>query len=186
LRALRSVVRCWRAWLVLSVAIAASFAYAEEAASAAAVKAAYLSKFLNYIELPVTTLRDNDGPLVIGVAGAEDVYNALVQAIQERSAGARRLMAVRLNEADSPAGLHLLFVGQQIDPLHSALVHAARERSVLLVTDSPNGLKAGACINFVTVANRIRFEVSLEAAEANSIRISSRVLALAERVVGSH
>ena len=84
------------------------------------------------------------------------------------------------------AGVHLLYVGAAIDPVHSPLVRAARDRALLLVTDSPDGLKAGACINFVSVGNRVRFEVSLDAAEQHSIRISSRVLALAERVVGAH
>ena len=95
-------------------------------------------------------------------------------------------MTVRqLTEADALTGVHLLFIGQKIDLRKSPLVRASRDVPVLVVTDSPNGLKAGSCINFVTAGNRVRFEVSLEAAEQRSIRISSRVLTLAERVVGS-
>ena len=176
-----------RSWLALLLAsMAAGSLHAQERATSAAVKAAFLSKFLNYIELPPAALAPADSPLVIGVAGADDVHEELQQLVKDRGPGQRRLVARRLVEGASLAGVHLLFVGAAIDPLHSALVRSAREHALLLVTDSPEGLKAGACINFVSVGNRVRFEVSLDAAEQRSIRISSRVLALAERVVGAH
>jgi hypothetical protein len=176
-----------RAWLTLLVALMATGGTgAQERATAAAVKAAFLSKFLNYIDLPPAALAAADSPLVIGVAGAEDVNEELQQLVKERGPGQRRLVARRIVEGSSLAGVQLLFIGAAIDPLHSPLVRAAREQALLLVTDSPDGLKAGACINFVSVGHRVRFEVSLDAAEQRSIRISSRVLALAERVVGAH
>jgi len=165
---------------------AAAVALAQDSASAAAVKAAYLVKFLNYVDLPAAAFAQPDSPIVIGVAGADDVYAELVQVLRERGAGARPVHARRLAEHEAPAGVQVLFIGAQIDPQRSALAHAARERPVLLVTDTSDGLKAGACINFAIVHNRVRFEVSLDAAERHSIRISSRVLALAERVVGVH
>ena len=161
-------------------------ASAEETPSASAVKAAYLYKLLNYVELPAGALAQPDTPLVIGVAGADDVHAEMVQVLRERSPGGRPVQLRRLGEGDSPAGLHVLFAGTGIDPLRSALVKAARERPLLLVTDAPTGLKAGASINFVIVRSRVRFEVSLDAAERSSIKISSRVLALAERVIGAH
>jgi len=181
-----------RSWLVragLRLAVLAGAvrsADAQESASASAIKAAYLYKLLNYIELPAGVLSRPDSPLVIGVAGADDVHAELVQVLGERSPGSRPVQLRRVAEGDSPAGLHVLFAGTRVDPLRSALVKAARERPLLLVTDSPDGLKAGASINFVIVRSRVRFEVSLDAAERSSIRISSRVLALAERVVGAN
>jgi hypothetical protein len=175
-----------RAWLALGLVGACGLAAAQDKASSAAVKAAYLYKFLFYVELPPQAFAQPDSPLVIGVAGADDVHAELVQALRERSLGSRPLQARRVVEGDSLAGVQLLFVGANIEPRHSPLVRAARERRLLLVTDAPDGLKAGACINFVSVRNRVRFEVSLDVAEQHAIRISSRVLALAERVVGVH
>lgn len=176
-----------RSWLALLLALmAAGNLWAQELATSAAVKAAFLSKFLNYIDLPASALASPDTPLVIGVAGADEVHEQLLHLVKDRGPGQRRLVARRLVEGASLAGVHLLFVGAAIDPLHSPLVRAAREHALLLVTDSPDGLKAGACINFISVGSRVRFEVSLDAAEQRSIRISSRVLALAERVIGGH
>jgi hypothetical protein len=41
----------------------------------------------------------------------------------------------------------------------------------------------GSAINFVTAGERVGFEVSLDAAERSGYRISSRMLAVARRVV---
>jgi hypothetical protein len=175
-----------RAWLAIGLGVASGVAGAQEAANPAAVKAAYLHKFLFYVELPEDAFARPDSALTIGVAGADDVYGELAQLLRDRSLGLHPLRSRRLAEGESLAGVQLLFVGQRIDPARSAWVQASRERRVLLVTDAPDGLKAGACINFVSVRNRVRFEVSLDAAEQHAIKISSRVLALAERVVGAH
>jgi hypothetical protein len=180
---------CWtrRAWLAFGVGwVAAGETAAQDGVAPAALKAAYLYKFLFYIDLPAQIFERADSPLTIAVAGADDVHAELVQFLHERSVGSHPLRARRLAEGDSLAGVQLLFIGAAIDPLRSAWVRAARERQLLLVTDTPNGLKAGACINFVSVNKRVRFEVSLDAAEQHAIRISSRILALAERVVGAH
>jgi len=152
----------------------------------AAVKAAFLYKFLTYVELPPATFAQPDSPIVIAVAGADDVYRELQQVVRERSVGGRPVIAKRLVEGDLPAGVHLLFIGNRSDPKRSALVQAARDRPLLLVTDSPNGLAAGSAINFVMVRDRVRFEVSLPAAEQATVKISSRILGVAERVVEVH
>jgi hypothetical protein len=172
---------CWA--LLLGAASAA--AATPDPAGAAAVKAAYLYKFLHYVELPAAALPSPESTIVIGVAGADDVYAALVDVLRERSAGSRPVQARHLADGESLAGVHVLFAGAKVDPQHSPLIRSARDKPLLLVTDSADGLKAGACINFVMLRNRVRFEVSLDAAERHSIKISSRVLALAERVTGA-
>ena len=56
-------------------------------------------------------------------------------------------------------------------------------RPILAVTDAPTGLADGGALNFVPVQGRVRFEASLPAAERAGLRLSSRLLAVAERVV---
>jgi hypothetical protein len=57
-----------------------------------------------------------------------------------------------------------------------------RQRPVLIVSDAADGLEHGATINFVPTEGRIKFEVSLEAAQRAGLTISARLLALAVRV----
>jgi hypothetical protein len=57
---------------------------------------------------------------------------------------------------------------------------------MLIVTDMPHGLDVGSALNSsCPVQDRLRFEASLRAAERAGLKISSRLLALAQRVVGA-
>ncbi len=153
--------------------------------TASGVKAAFLYKFLNYVELPATLFAQADSPLVIGVVGADDVHAELAQILPGRSVNQRPLHSRRLVDAQGVPEVHLLYLGPQTELARSPFVSAAKSAHVLLVTDAPDGLSAGAMINFVMVGPRVRFEVSLDTAERASIKISSRVLGVAERVVSA-
>ena len=150
----------------------------------ATIKADYLYQFLGYVEFTKSTLPQPDSPLVIGVIGADDVFNALADILPMRTINNRSVLRKRLTDSDSLAGIHLLFVGKKVDLTQSPLLKAALTSSVLLVTDAPNGLNAGAVFNFLMIGDHLRFEASLEAADRAGVKISSRVLTLAEHVTG--
>ena len=148
------------------------------------VKAAYLYKFVDYVEWPEAAFIGADAPIVIGIVGADSIHAELVRVVTGRSSHGRPLAARRLVAGDSIEGVHLLHVGEA-GILRSAWLQAARGRPILIVTDGPQGLDAGAALNFVAVQNHMRFEASLRAAERAGLKISSRLLALAQRVVGA-
>jgi hypothetical protein len=54
---------------------------------------------------------------------------------------------------------------------------------VLVVSDANGGLEAGSTINFVPADERVGFEVSVDAAERSALKVSSRMLGVARRVV---
>jgi hypothetical protein len=87
-----------------------------------------------------------------------------------------------VGDGEALRGVNILFVGRNA-PAAAALLRAAREQGVLAVTESDHGLDMGSAINFVTAGERVGFEVSLDAAERSGYRISSRMLAVARRVV---
>jgi hypothetical protein len=78
--------------------------------------------------------------------------------------------------------VNVLFVGRS-EPVAGAIVRAAREQGVLTVTESERGLEMGSAINFVPVEDRVGFEVSLDAVEKGGHKISSRMLAVARKVL---
>ena len=89
----------------------------------------------------------------------------------------------RLKEDESARGVHLLFVGHRAGEHLGAIVRAAQPQGSLVVTEAEHGLESGSAINFVVANDRVGFEVSTDAAERSGHRISSRMLAVARRVV---
>ena len=169
-------------FLLLAAGTLAVSAAAQQATEAG-IKAAFLYKFAGYIEWPASAFAAPDAPLVIGVTGAEEVAAELERLVPGRSVNNRPVVVRRFREGDPPRGLHIVFVGRG-EPNLRAAVRAAQQNGALVVTESERGLEAGSSINFVLLEDRVGFEVSLEAAERSGHRISSRMLAVARRVVG--
>ncbi len=141
------------------------------------VKAAFLYKFLGYMEFA-----SDPGPsLVVGVLGADDVAAELAQISVGRSVGSRSITVRKLAEGDSLTGLTLLFVGADT-ALPAASLRAAEKNGTVTVTEQDDGLQIGSVINFRLVDERVRFEVSLPAAERCNVRLSSRLLSVAYHV----
>jgi hypothetical protein len=76
----------------------------------------------------------------------------------------------------------MLFIGSEV-ARPAPVLRAAQQAGVLSVTEADNGLQLGSVINFRLVEDRVRFEVSLPAAEKNNIRLSSRLLSVAYHVL---
>lgn len=148
----------------------------------ASVKAAFLHKFPAYVEWPPQAFAQPDSPFVIGVSGAEEVAAELERIAAGRPVLNRRVLIRRIVEGDSLRGTHMLFIGRGETGI-GPLARQGRDHGVLVVTEAERGLELGASINFVTVEDRVGFEVSLDAADRAGLRISSRMLSVARRVV---
>ena len=120
---------------------------------------------------------------MIGVVGADAVHAELEQTVTGRSVQGRPLATRQVIEGGPVDGVHMLFVGRSVAPERSVWLQSLRGRPVLIVTESTEGLPPISALNFVIVDGRVRFEASLPAAERSGLRLSSRLLAVAERVV---
>jgi hypothetical protein len=156
-------------------------------ASEERVEAAYLHKFLNYAEWPTASFPQPDTPYVIGVAGDDTVADELARIAVSRSVNNRGVIVKRLLPGDSLNGLHMLFIGRGERVRQVQWLRQAKGRPILTVSAMEGALDLGSIINFRTVDERVRFEVSVDAAEQNNIHLSSRLFAVATNVVkGSH
>ena len=146
------------------------------------VKAAFLFKFGGYVEWPDNVFPRKESPLVIGVAGADALADELSQVVAGRTLNGRPVTVRRVRAGEALSNIHILFVGRpEIDRLNELLVQA---QPVLTVTDMAKGLPQGSVINFVVAENRVRFEVSLDAAKRIGLKIGAPLLSVAMRVQG--
>jgi hypothetical protein len=146
------------------------------------VKAAFLYKFAGYVDWPSTSFARPDTPFTIAVAGADAIAAELVQATSGRTVEGRPVTVKRVKAGESLAGVHILFVGKAENARLNQWVQSARPHSVLTVTESDGALAQGSVINFVMADRRVRFEVALDSAEKSKLKLSSRLLAVAQEV----
>ena len=150
----------------------------QQPASEVAVKAAYLYKFLAYVDWPAGLLPAADTPIVIGAIGADAVQAELEAIVAGRHVNGRPVLTRKLGPADALDGVHVVFVGRSV---HASVLERLRGRAILVVAES--GLDPGVMLNFVPVGGRVRFEAAPSAAERVGIKLGVRLLSVAERVL---
>lgn len=173
--------------LLLIACAPAGYAQVPATASERTVKAAFVYKFLSYVEWPADAFGAPGAPLVIGVVGADEFAVELTDLVRGRTVNDHPIEVRRVRPSDPLTGLNVLFIGAAEQARLAALARAAATRGVLTISEGEGGLDRGSVINFVLIDGRVRFEVSLEAAERAGIRLSSRLLAVAHFVrMGTH
>jgi hypothetical protein len=165
--------------LPLALAHAQTSALHPAGPSAAAVKAAFLLKFFNYVEWPAQSFGGDDAPYLVGVLGDDGVAAELQRQAAGHSFNGRPINVRRIG-AELPAGAHMLFIGAHAERARmGALLRDLRGTPVLLVTDADGALDQGSMINFRLVDDRVRFEVALDPVRRANLQLNSRLLSVA-------
>jgi hypothetical protein len=180
----RAILLACRLALLCAAALAGWGAGAAEdpASLEQRVKAAFLYQFASYVEWPAQSFAQPDTPVTIAVMGAEQLAAELKQLSAGRTVGGRKVEVRQVRPGETLAGVHILFVGSAESARLAQVVQAAKARPVLIVTEADGALSQGGMINFVIVERRVRFEVALDSVEKSGLRLSSRLLAVAQQV----
>jgi len=149
------------------------------------LKAAFLYKFAGYVEWPEAAFPRPDTPLTIGVLGADAVASELVPLVAGRTVNNRAVTVRHLKAGEPLTGIHVLLIGKPESARLSPLLAQLQSHAILIVTEVDGALSQGSVINFTLVDRRVRFEISLEAAEKHNLKLSSRLLAVAQQVFTS-
>jgi hypothetical protein len=145
------------------------------------IKAAFLYKFLSFVEWPAQAL-PADTPLQVGVLGADTLADELAKVVASRPVNGRPVMVRKVRSSEALGELHVLFVGRGSSERVPQILSAARGRALLTVSESDDAFALGSAINFVVVDDKVRFDVALQRAEQSGLKISARLLTAARKV----
>jgi hypothetical protein len=140
------------------------------------VKAAYLTKFVPFIDWPDGTFASQGAPVTLCVLGADPFGATLDKAAATAGRGSRPLTVRRVAITDSMDGCQIVFTGE----IQSDVLDGLRDKPVVTVTDS--GVDAKGIISFMVLDGHVRFDIDNAAAEKNGLHISSKLLELAHAV----
>jgi len=185
-----AVLRAWLSGVLGALAVAAGLHAApaqesvKESASEYDVKAAFLYNFTKFMEWPATAFHDDRGAMRLCVLG-DDPFGSSLREIAEGEVAGRPLTVWRVSSMRDPAGCQILFVSRSEKGRLTQILRSVRDAPVLTVGDTQGFLEQGGIVNFVREGSKVRFEISQESAERAGIKISSRLLRLAVRVLSS-
>lgn len=154
---------------------------AADSARASQIKAAFIFNFAQFTEWPEDAFADKEAPLVIGILGSNTFGDVLEETVRNEVVRGRRLVIERYKQVAEIKTCHILYIGESEENRLETIREALKTKPVLTVTDIENAAARGVIIELMTVQNRIRFRVNLEAAKAANLTLSSKLLRAAEQ-----
>jgi hypothetical protein len=147
------------------------------------VKAAFLYRFTGYMDWPPQALGKQE--FTIAVLGGTAVAEELRRIIATHPVKNLPARIRSIDSARQATDAHVLYIGTQYPGELRRIIETLEPSPILIVTDRPTGLDEGATVNFLLIDRRVRFEVSLPAAQRAGLKVSSELLAVAARVRGT-
>jgi hypothetical protein len=144
------------------------------------VKAAFLFNFAKFVEWPPETFKSPSASMSICVLGPNPFGRSLDEAVAGKSIDGRRFVLREVADVGQAGGCQILFIAsQQKKHLPESATAMA---GVLTVGESEGFAAGGGVIGFKLEGGRVRLEVNVEAADQRKLRISSKLLSLAQIV----
>jgi hypothetical protein len=175
MRAVSAVV-----WAVMSVAGASG---QTSASGEYQSKANFISQFPNFIEWPDTAFASPRVPFSVCVFGDFSFGTALAEATRRETFHNRKIDVRWVRKVAHVRGCQILFVSRSESRRYAQVLAAVHNEEILTVGETPEFLGAGGAISFSYDKETLQFEVNLDATKDARLGMSSRLLALARRVV---
>jgi hypothetical protein len=154
-------------------------------ASESQVKAAFLLNFPKYVEWPAETFATTNSPIVVTVMGDAAVAADLGKMITGKTVNGRPLVLKQINaSAEAPRDSQILFIGATVRRSAEVLAQV-RPRAILTVGEGEDFLPNGGAIRFARRDQKIRLEINPAAATHAQLKISSKLLSVADVVKGA-
>jgi hypothetical protein len=162
---------------VLAVQLLMAVASLAQEVTAPTLKAAFIYKFVKFTEWPVALPASE--PFVLCVIGDAAVGDALGRAVKGRDFSGRPLVAFAAATAPKGTCRVLYLSGATVGEAAQAIV-GLQDSPVLTISDIPGFSDTGGMAQFFFERGRLRFTIKVEAVKRSGLKMSSRLLMLAQ------
>jgi len=147
------------------------------------IKAGFIYNFAKFVEWPPTSFPQSDAPIVIGILGTDPFGSVLDRIVADKKIGSRGFVVRRYKWSKDLKDLRecrILYVSSSEKAHTDEVLECVKWLPILTIGETPGFAERGGVIRFTVEDNRVRFEVSVDAAHNANLNISSRLLTLAK------
>ena len=149
------------------------------------VKAGYLYNFTKFVTWP-----EIKGPTFNLCLLGSDPFGKVIDPIEEKSAFARPIKVIRLDEAGfnsdstSIAGCHIVYVSNanNLKTVFGKMKPYPNNTGILLVGSGEEFTAAGGMVGLINRDGRIKLQINLQAIKQTGLKISAKLLEIAELI----
>lgn len=146
-----------------------------------AIKAAFLYNFAKFVDWPDEAFAKGSGTITIGVLG-DDPFGSALDSINGKTVKDRRVTIKRFRTLQELEPCAILFVSSSERSRLPQVLDSIKASNVLTVGEMDRFAQLGGSVKFKVVENKVRFEINVDAAQRAGLKISSRLLNVAEVV----
>jgi hypothetical protein len=146
------------------------------------IKAAFVYNFAKFVEWPPNRFASPTAPIVICVFGKNPFGSELDNIVKGRKINGRNILVRQLNSIEEARDAHIVFFSGAEDHRVAKLLEALRGRGILTIGESSAFGSNSGMIQFLLDADKVRFEINTDAAEADGLKINAQLLKLATEV----
>jgi hypothetical protein len=148
------------------------------------VKALFLFNFAKYVDWPPRAFENDSAPIVIGLVGQDNFGDNFKQVIAGKTINGRPVVVKHVASEQEYKGCHILFISASEKSGLPAILNAVKDSAILTVGETERFLAQTGMINFTKRENKIRLEINLGAVQQANLKISSKLLSVADVVMG--
>jgi hypothetical protein len=146
------------------------------------LKAAFIFNFAKFVEWPAQSIRAANDPLVICLLGGNPFGNTLQETINHKEVNGKSFRVQQLSSKENACQCQILFVDPAARKQFRALLPTLKAAGVLTVGEDDTFTADGGVIDFKLDGGKVHLEINTAAAEYEDLRISSKLLSLAQVV----
>jgi hypothetical protein len=139
----------------------------------------------SFVEWPAEAVSSSRGEFGLCVYGDFAFGTTLAEMTRGANVGGRKIQVKWIKRDADLRGCSLVFVSRSEQKSYARVFQILQDSAVLTVGETPGFLEAGGMVQLEARDKELQFDVNLAAAGRAHLKISSRLLALARRVVNS-
>jgi len=144
------------------------------------VKAIFLFNFAQFVQWPVHAFTGPDDALTICILGDDPFGSFLDDIVRNEKVDGHPMVIKRCNRVEDVEGCQILFVSSSERDHYQKILAALRGKSVLTVSDIDGFVRNGGMIRLMMEGGKIHFRINLGSTKKARLKISSKLLRLAE------
>jgi hypothetical protein len=146
------------------------------------LKAAMLYHLTRFVEWPTTAYLDRHSPILLCILGRDPFANSINSTLSEETDNGRLVLIRHLQSEKEIPGCHILYISSSERKTAARIFSTLTGSSILTVGEMAQFAAHGGMIQFSLEEQHVRFDINLDAASRAGIKISSKLLALAQIV----
>lgn len=146
------------------------------------LKAGFIYNFIQFVEWPEAVFQDSKTPFVIGILGPNPYGTYLDQMVAGETKGNHPLEVRHFKNVSDIEDCQILFINLESSDQRKQALSGLRNQSILTVGDAADFSRDNGVIRLRSENGKIRIDINLRAAVDAKLKISSKLLKVADIV----